>query len=94
MVEIGGTILAVHGGLSPSLHHLDQIRLLDRFAEIPHDGPLADLMWSDPDPDKMGFVISPRGAGFVFGKDVAWRCHLEPAVRRGCEKSAVVQCRQ
>ncbi|CAK9084234.1 unnamed protein product [Durusdinium trenchii] len=28
-------------------------------------------MWSDPDPDKMGFVISPRGAGFVFGQDVA-----------------------
>mmetsp|Transcript_766 Transcript_766/g.1679 ORF Transcript_766/g.1679 Transcript_766/m.1679 type:complete len:324 (-) Transcript_766:91-1062(-) len=71
--SIGGSILAVHGGLSPSLHHLDQIRLLDRFAEIPHDGPLADLMWSDPDPDKLGFVISPRGAGFVFGQDVAWR---------------------
>lgn len=71
--NVGGSLLAVHGGLSPSVHHLDQIRILDRFAEIPHDGPLADLMWSDPDPEKTGFVISPRGAGYVFGHDVAWK---------------------
>ncbi|CAE7029654.1 unnamed protein product [Symbiodinium natans] len=71
LAQIGGSMLAVHGGLSPSIHHLDQIRLLDRFLEIPHDGPLADLVWSDPDPDKSGFVISPRGAGYVFGQDVA-----------------------
>ena len=57
--------LAVHGGLSPSIHFLDQIRLLDRFGEIPHEGPLADLMWSDPDLDKEGFLTSPRGAGYV-----------------------------
>ena len=70
---IGGSILAVHGGLSPSVHALDQVRILDRFAEIPHEGPIADLMWSDPDPEKQGFVISPRGAGYVFGYDVARR---------------------
>ena len=70
---IGGSILAVHGGLSPSVHSLDQVRILDRFAEIPHEGPIADLMWSDPDPEKQGFVISPRGAGYVFGYDVARR---------------------
>jgi len=27
-------------------------------------------MWSDPDPDSSGFSVSPRGAGFYFGKDI------------------------
>mgnify|MGYP002388067421 CR=1 FL=1 len=47
-------------GLSPGIISLDQIRVLDRFREIPPDGPLADLMWSDPDPDKEGFNLSQR----------------------------------
>ena len=82
---IGGSILALHGGLSPSVHALDQLRILDRFSEIPHEGPIADIMWSDPDPDKQGFVVSPRGAGYVFGYDVArkflWMNNLDHIVR-------------
>ena len=43
---------------------------MDRFQEIPHDGPLCDLMWSDPEENETGFSISPRGAGYIFGGEV------------------------
>lgn len=46
---VDGRIFCVHGGLSPEIKTLDQIRTIDRKQEIPMDGPYADLMWSDPD---------------------------------------------
>ena len=69
-VVIENEIFCVHGGLSPSIHSLDQIRIIDRFREIPHEGPMADLVWSDPDPDKDEFMMSPRGAGYTFGLQI------------------------
>jgi len=69
-VVIEDRIFCVHGGLSPSIHSVDQIKVVDRFREIPHEGPMADLVWSDPDPDKEDFAISPRGAGYTFGAGV------------------------
>lgn len=66
---INGSVFAVHGGLSPNIDTLDNIRLLDRKKEVPHDGPMCDLLWSDPD-EIEGWNISPRGAGFLFGGDV------------------------
>lgn len=69
-VVIEDRIFCVHGGLSPSIHCIDQIKIIDRFREIPHEGPMADLVWSDPDPDKDDFAISPRGAGYTFGAQV------------------------
>jgi diadenosine tetraphosphatase ApaH/serine/threonine PP2A family protein phosphatase len=46
---IDDKILCVHGGLSPSINAIDEIRSLDRKQEVPHDGAMCDLMWSDPD---------------------------------------------
>ena len=59
---VAGQLLCVHGGLSPSLDSLDDIAQLDRKQEVPHEGPMCDLMWSDPD-EISGWGISPRGAG-------------------------------
>ena len=39
-------------------------------------------MWSDPDGDKPGFSVSPRGAGYIFGADVCERFLHENGLRR------------
>jgi diadenosine tetraphosphatase ApaH/serine/threonine PP2A family protein phosphatase len=64
-----GAILCVHGGLSPLVDSVDKIRLLDRKQEVPHEGAMCDLLWSDPD-EIDGWGLSPRGAGFLFGADI------------------------
>jgi diadenosine tetraphosphatase ApaH/serine/threonine PP2A family protein phosphatase len=64
-----GAILCVHGGLSPLIDTVDKIRLIDRKQEVPHEGAMCDLLWSDPD-EIEGWGLSPRGAGFLFGADI------------------------
>lgn len=49
MQLIDEDILCVHGGLSPDIRTLDQIRTIDRNQEIPYKGAFCDLVWSDPE---------------------------------------------
>lgn len=66
---IEGQAFCVHGGLSPSINELDHIQTIDRKQEVPHDGAMCDLLWSDPE-DVKGWAVSPRGAGYLFGDDI------------------------
>lgn len=67
---VDGTVLCVHGGLSPEIRTIDQIRVVARAQEIPHEGAFCDLVWSDPE-DIDTWAVSPRGAGWLFGEKVA-----------------------
>jgi diadenosine tetraphosphatase ApaH/serine/threonine PP2A family protein phosphatase len=68
-LKVESEIFCLHGGLSPSIENLDSVRSLDRVQEVPHEGPMCDLLWSDPG-DRCGWGISPRGAGYTFGQVV------------------------
>lgn len=67
---IDNQIFCVHGGISPYIETIKELSEIKRFQEIPREGPLADIMWSDPDTNSSGFALSPRGAGYLFGEDV------------------------
>lgn len=64
---VDGKVLCVHGGISPEIQTIDSIRLIARNQEVPHEGPFADLLWSDPLELISGFQPSQRGAGYEFG---------------------------
>ena len=66
---IDGKVFCVHGGLSPSINTIDDLKSINRKQEVPHEGPMCDLLWSDPEEIK-GWSVSPRGAGWLFGGDI------------------------
>ena len=63
-------ILCMHGGLSPDLSSLEQIKKIQRPCNVPDNGVLCDLLWSDPDRDINGWGENERGVSYVFGGDI------------------------
>jgi diadenosine tetraphosphatase ApaH/serine/threonine PP2A family protein phosphatase len=51
-------IFCCHGGLSPDLQSMEQIRRLMRPTDVPDQGLLCDLLWSDPDKVGSKMLIS------------------------------------
>jgi serine/threonine-protein phosphatase PP1 catalytic subunit len=63
-------ILCIHGGLSPDLVDIQQLAQIQRPCDIPDQGLLCDLLWSDPDNDIVGWGQNDRGVSYTFGPDV------------------------
>lgn len=57
-------------GLSPDLQSMEQIRRVMRPTDVPDQGLLCDLLWSDPDKETMGWGENDRGVSFTFGAEV------------------------
>ncbi|KAM9440380.1 serine/threonine-protein phosphatase PP1-gamma catalytic subunit A isoform 3-T3 [Clarias gariepinus] len=56
--------------LSPDLQSMEQIRRIMRPTDVPDQGLLCDLLWSDPDKDVLGWGENDRGVSFTFGAEV------------------------
>lgn len=59
----------MHGGLSPELKALEQIKRIPRPTDVPDTGLLCDLLWADPDKEARA-LRRPQAVGFSdFNRD-------------------------
>ena len=67
---INENILCMHGGLSKDLQNVEQINKILRPTEVPDEGLLCDLLWSDPN-DQLNedFGSNERNVSITFSKD-------------------------
>jgi protein phosphatase len=65
---LGFTYVCLHGGIGPTCTTLASIRQIVLPLENAEEGDVvSDVVWSDPDDQLVGFAVSPRGCGSLFG---------------------------
>ncbi|KAF8640553.1 hypothetical protein AX17_000215 [Amanita inopinata Kibby_2008] len=67
---VASKIFCVHGGLSPALHSMEDIKRIQRPTDVPDYGLLNDLLWSDPSDTALDWEDNERGVSFCFGKAI------------------------
>ena len=68
--SIDDKIFMVHGGLSPELKTVDQLQKIKRPTDVPDDGLLCDILWSDPDENASGWGANDRGVSVTFNEAI------------------------
>jgi len=67
---VAGKIFCVHGGLSPDLIDYEDVTRIQRPTDVPDNGLLNDLLWSDPSETAYEWEESERGVSYCFGKRI------------------------
>ncbi|KAI3408173.1 hypothetical protein GPALN_012021 [Globodera pallida] len=70
---VGNKILCMHGGISPRINSLQQLRNLNRsiIDRLPDDTAEKDLLWADPNENITGIIFNKaRHTSIYFGMDV------------------------
>lgn len=65
---VTGKIFCVHGGLSPVLNSMDEIRHVSRPTDVPDFGLINDLLWSDPTDSPNEWEDNERGVSYCYNK--------------------------
>lgn len=73
---VGKKIFCWHGGISKALYSAESLSIIneiERPTEVPEEGLLWDLLWSDPDPNVDTYDDNEmRGISWVFGADALY----------------------
>ena len=84
-------IFCMHGGLSPELRNLEQIKNIMRPTDVPDTGLLCDLLWSDPERGVEEYGDNDRGVSFTFGENVVRKFNSKHDLDLICRAHQVVE---
>ena len=68
--SIDDKIFIVHGGLSPELKLIENLNKIMRPTDVPEEGLICDLLWSDPEENNQGWGENDRGVSCTFNEAV------------------------
>ena len=88
---VGEKIFCCHGGLSPNLQSMNQIRKIKRPTDVPDHGLLCDLLWADPEKGVKGWGKNNRGVSVTFGADIVSKFLLRHKMDIICRSHQVVK---
>ena len=101
---IDDSIFCCHGGLSPELTFTNEIKEIIRPTDVPEQGMLCDILWSDPNKDIVDdyFGENERGISVTFSKKYVQKflsdnnldllCRAHQVVEEGYEFFANKSC--
>ena len=82
---VGKQLFCVHGGISPQVTSVRQIKHLKRPLTVYDNSIACDLVWSDPSSDTKDYSRSTRGNGVAFGntaiKEFLRLFHMKQIIR-------------